>query len=166
MDASEPPPRLCGFIGSVGGKLCLLGGAGESRRDTYVLSGRMYLFDPFIERWLSTSVEESPLLDWDSCNRSEGFLYGFSKADGMLWEAPLTTFRWRELQTSNSPMCRNQNAIALHGYKMVLLEEKLVVFGGWCTDYCPVQLTRSKCKFGFTNELHILDLNASKFCST
>lgn len=165
MAVSEPSPRLSAFAGASGGKAYLWGGSSEKLRGTKELAANVHLFDPLIERWLNTTPREYPpsFLDWASCAHLDDHLYAFRETDGSAWQGSLNTFRWTEVASPDlcGPMMNRSGAMRKSGYGTVVHGEKLVVFGGWSGSPGSVQ-PGSECMYGYTNELHTLDLRTSK----
>ena len=135
------------------------------------LASSVHSFDQFLELWAENESSGPPGLIDGACASAGHHVYVYGGDDGSYSQGSLhqlDTRSWTWKQLSSAGPMRNQ------GCGMVAHDSKLVLFGGYGVPSGPTQpgaefVKNSKYTSGegWTNELHVFDLNkgmGSAYC--
>ena len=165
----EPSPRFGHFSAAVVDQLYVWGGLTKDfLKEKNSLASTIHCFHPVLESWEHHKCSGSvpPALYWGACTSTKGNLYLYGgwngpHCHGCLYQLDTESLKWQEL-SSAGPMRKV-------GCGMVSYGTKLVVFGGYGILSGPIQPgtqflkdTKYTSGSGYTNELHIFDLEAGK----
>ena len=171
----EPPARSRHFAAPLRESLYIWGGESNRNDNLKVDFAR---FDPLSEQWTKFPIDGNSLtppgLIDGACTSSDKSFYtygGFSTSTrspltGSLFEFNIQSANWTQLSAGNPQ--HSDCPTMKYGCKMVYYEGKLVLFGG-CSGsdtygrFSLVELPTYQT--GYTNELHLFDLNNSKLSS-
>jgi N-acetylneuraminic acid mutarotase len=167
---SEPSPRWGHFSAAVDPerKLCVWGGRTKdlSSNRKNELASSVHSFDPVLECWAEIKTSGgTPLELYEGACASAGhhlYVYGGTKGlklgyGSSLHQLDTKSWRWKEISAAG-PMKKK-------GCGMVAFDSKLVLFGGFGFLSEPTQpgsvfmKDRGLTEGGWTNELHVFDLN-------
>ncbi len=134
------------------------------------LASSIHRFDPLLESWENNNINSGPAppgLYNGACASAGHQLYhyggsGGSQRQGSLHQLDTKTSRWKRLSGPGGPMRKI-------GCGMVAYKSRLVLFGGYGAPSGPTppgaefaQDTRFNNGDGWTNELHIFDLEGGE----
>ena len=184
----EPSPRYNHILVSIDQNSFLWGGQTkdfDSEEERKKLGSVVNVFDHKTRRWCQKGVDKSVADDNSPPGlRSGGFvawgsdIFSFGGRDSVggqrfnsLHQLDTTTLRWRRLpcfsEKCDMPMPKS-------GCEVVVMDDKLCLFGGYGTPADPPGTLQPKSKFdreeglyrkGHTNEFHFYSLRRGKTCS-
>ena len=164
----EPSARSSSFSSCVEGKTYLWGGFNrellEKKTSLEEFAAFVYVFDPYLETWITLSPGGSPPSGVDSgaCACAGRYMYtygglgGSGSRDGSLHCLDTWTLMWTELARMG-PMKKIYSG-------MIAYDHQLLLFGGHGAPSSPTQpgseyIVNDGCiGGGWTNELHTFDL--------
>ena len=161
---AEPSPRHSHFFDAIGEKLYVWGGYTEDFKEKNTLASVLHSFHSVLESWEHQEYSGTlpPVLYDGACVSTGGHLYLYGGYDGSYYRSGLyeldTKSRSFKLLSSGGPMRKS-------GCAMIAYGKKLVLFGGRGILSDPIQPgaqfvkdTRYTNSEGWTNELHMFDL--------
>ena len=159
----EPCPREAPFSAGVEERLYIWGGKTENFRQRKAeLESSVEIFNTYQESWdtIVTKGSPPPGLYCGACTSSGQYIYTYGGRDGPSLQGTLNqldtkTYTWKQLSSHTN----NGGPMKKAGCGMVFYETKLVLFGGYISDF-PTGHTQpgASYKDGQTNELHVFDL--------
>ena len=176
----KPKARLYHYAGAVGGELFVFAGRTVDFDDTKGnLSSTIEVFDQYLERWRQLKTSGSPpkgLYDGRCCVSPSGDLYVYGGVDGSFSRRgglyKLSSLKWSQLSGESDMNGPTKKA----GCGMVCFNKnKVAVIGGYLSP--PPASLQPGATFiedkrynvghmhGWTNEIHIFDVDERKFSS-
>ena len=173
----EPKPRLWHYAGAVRGELFIFAGmTADFEKTKETVSSTIEVFDQYLEQWRQLKTTGSPprglYHDGGCCVSPGGDLYVYGGNDGSTRRGglyKLSSLKWSQLSGEldvNGPMKKA-------GCRMICFSKnKVAVIGGYGPPPASLQPGASFVKdkrftngHGWTNEIHIFDIDKCKFSS-
>ena len=170
----EPKPRFLHYAGAVGGECFIFAGMTvDFLKTKEELSSTIEVFDQYLEQWRALKTTGSPpkgLYDGGCCVSPSGDLYVYGGHDGSVHHGgiyKLSSLDWSQLSAEsdpNGPMKKTDCRMVCFSNK-----NKIAIIGGYGLPHGPPQPGSSFIKskrytdrWGWTNEIHIFDMDECK----